>query len=144
MIFEEWLMERVTFEPNTGCWLWLGHVQTKGYAQATIDGRLCLVNRVVLGILDAGPRIMALHRCDQPSCVNERHLYRGTARDNALDMVRKNRSYLAKLTTDQVAGIRSLLGAGVGIMSVAAMYSMTYSAIDAIRRNRNWKQTSER
>jgi hypothetical protein len=43
-----------------------------------------------------GDGLMALHTCDNPSCVLPDHLYEGTARDNSRDMVARDRQ--TKLT----------------------------------------------
>lgn len=35
--------------------------------------------------------IWALHTCDNPKCINEDHLFKGTAQDNTNDMIAKGR-----------------------------------------------------
>lgn len=86
--------EKYIPEPNSGCWLWIGAVDRKGYGQLRYGGRnrvathisLFLVNRVLpLGMF-------ALHRCDVSGCVNPDHLFHGTAKENTNDMYRKGRA----------------------------------------------------
>lgn len=80
-------------EPNSGCWLWTKNTVAEGYGTIRAWGKNWRAHRVswVLhyGAIPAGQ--MVCHRCDNPSCVNPDHLFLGTAKDNASDMVRKNR-----------------------------------------------------
>lgn len=64
-----------------------------GYGRLRIAGRWDLAHRVAY-ILRSGPiadGLCVLHRCDNPCCVNPKHLFVGTKTDNALDRDRKNR-----------------------------------------------------
>lgn len=53
------------------------------------------------------------HTCDNPRCINPKHLIDGTCADNSADMVLRNRSlkgtkhHKAKLTEQDVASIRN-------------------------------------
>lgn len=94
------VFQRVTPEPNTGCWLWLGPMTTRGYAQVTYQSKTHIVSRLTYelahGPLASG--VFACHRCDTPLCVNPDHLFAGTAKDNIRDMWRKGREYLPWLS----------------------------------------------
>ncbi len=80
-------------EPNSGCFLWEGACNDKGYGQIWHQGRIHYTHRAALegrvGILPRG--ILACHRCDNPTCCNPDHLFAGSARDNARDMASKRR-----------------------------------------------------
>lgn len=118
---KQWLAfleERSIPEPNSGCWLWLGSVTGSGYGVFIRDGNKWLAHRLALTIVNGPipPKIFACHKCDNPSCVNPDHLFAGTAKDNANDMVRKGRhhsqlrpleAHVRKLTDEQIHYIRN-------------------------------------
>lgn len=49
---------------------------------------------------------LVCHHCDNPRCCNPEHLFLGEHADNMLDMFKKERSPMAKLTHAQVRAIR--------------------------------------
>lgn len=89
-------------EPNTGCWLYLQFCNPSGYGRVVARGKQRLAHRVVLMETqtgwDIGEDVLALHRCDQPSCVNPDHIYPGNQQRNALDSVERRRHHCATKT----------------------------------------------
>ena len=91
----ERFIEKVEPEPNTGCFLWAGGQNGRGYGSIGKGGRErgLLAHRVsweiTHGMIPAG--LSVLHRCDVTWCVNPAHLFLGTALDNAMDCSRKGR-----------------------------------------------------
>lgn len=77
----------------SGCWNWLGKVNSHGYGVITNEGRYTRAHRAMFFMLnpDADSSMVVMHRCDNPRCVNPDHLALGTPRDNVLDMHSKGR-----------------------------------------------------
>lgn len=75
------------------CWEWTGQRSPRGYGILKTRGvRTAIASRVSWWIhRGAWPEIFVCHKCDNPPCVNPNHLFLGTTRDNALDMMSKGR-----------------------------------------------------
>lgn len=139
----------VSPEPNTGCWLWAASLDKGGYGQTYCRGPAPAgAHRVAWeaahGPIPAG--LGVLHRCDQRSCVNPRHLFLGTAAENSADMVRKGRqargarSGPAKLSDASVTEMRALYAAGaMGCRRLAKRFGVDLKTAQDVVRARSWR-----
>lgn len=70
------MFERTSPEPNSGCWLWLGHLNHGGYARVSFRGKGRQAHRVILWLMgrsiESGQEVD--HLCKNPSCINPDHL----------------------------------------------------------------------
>lgn len=75
------------------CWIWKGAV-SHGYGVAWHNGKLIRAHRLSYEINfgNIPPKLLVLHKCDNPVCVNPQHLWLGNQQDNMNDMKNKRRS----------------------------------------------------
>lgn len=143
--------DKIAYEPNSGCWLWTGAINTLGYGLIGLGHRsdgIAKAHRVSYelhnGEIPTG--LCVLHRCDNPYCVNPDHLFVGTLSDNMKDCVQKKRNFIpdnraekatwAKLTKENVLHIKEREMTG---LNYAKLYSVSKSTIFSIWSGKNWQ-----
>jgi hypothetical protein len=136
--------------PNE-CWPWRGKTERNGYGRTTFGGKRHNVSRIVFDLTNPGVlsrRLFVLHSCDNPVCCNPGHLRAGTAKENAEDRDKRNRSYKwtgaehprCKLTANQVVEIKELRRNGVTGRSVAKMFGVSPATISSIVHGRYYTE----
>lgn len=82
------LVGRWSVDAESGCWNWIGPLESGGYGRLKIAGKFRRASRVVWEVYrgEIPASLCVLHRCDNPRCVNTDHLYLGTQEDNMRDM----------------------------------------------------------
>lgn len=105
---------------ESGCWLWKGCRNDRGYGLVRTSAKFCKAHRFmwerVLGLDSVD---LLKHSCDVRNCVNPLHLSPGSPADNAADMVNRGRSrrgeghQRATISDATVDEIRELAAQGV-------------------------------
>ncbi len=141
----ETLLANYTPEPNTGCWLWLGHVDATGYGFCRSPvGRLAHRASWFWHFGPIPPGGNVCHRCDVRHCVNPAHLFIGTQAENLADAKAKRRNAygarnaFAKLTDAKVAEMRALRAVGWTYIRLAERFGISISAAQKATVGSTW------
>jgi hypothetical protein len=137
----------------SSCVIWEGGKTGSGYGAVKIKGRTRGAHIVSYeehkGSVPKG--LFVMHSCDNPACVNHKHLFLGTPKDNTHDMMRKGRMVTFrgeqlpqhKLTEVQVQQLRSSHKRGdVSQKVLADAYGISQSAVSLIVNNKRWLHTA--
>ncbi len=141
--------EKVSPEPNTGCWLWVGAYRDGGYGALGVGATSRSAHRVAWE-LTHGPvpdGMEVCHTCDLPTCVNPEHLFLGTHLDNMRDRDAKGRGHQvygarqhrAHFTDEIVLTMRARCAAGgVSQSAIAREFGVSVNCIHHILRGKTW------
>ncbi len=139
---------KVVDEPSTGCRVWTGSLDHRGYGWFKVAKRTLKAHRWAFEQANGEiqPGMFVCHKCDTPACVRIDHLFVGSNRDNVDDMVLKRRQAVgrglpqAKMTEAQVIEARRLYSlGGYTQRSLAGMFGITHMPMGAILSGKTWK-----
>lgn len=138
-------------EPNTGCWLWTGYF-SGDYGFFYLKGKNVYAHRFSyeLSYGEIGVNMCVCHKCDNPSCVNPEHLFKGTQKENVQDCHKKRRNVTtrlvgtknpsSKLSEKEVLEIRYLYEAGkLDLKNDPIRFGVSRSLIEKIAYKKIWR-----
>lgn len=110
------------------------------------DGKMHGVHRIVCALDGRDPfGKVVMHTCDNPICVNPKHLVVGTQIENIADMHSKGRHAFgernnSKLTESEVLAMRKEYDAGgIGYILLGRKYGVNCETTKRIVKRINWK-----
>ena len=152
-LLQEWdrvspIPELMNWDLDTDCYEWTKHRARKGYATVKINGKQVYVTRYLLGLLDREDFrfVQASHLCDNPPCVNPRHIIISSTTDNNkrayavghLDHKGINNGF-SKITDEQVMDIYNRAHLGLELQEdIGADYGVSYGTVSDIKRGKAW------
>ncbi len=96
-LFKEYLKrelaDRYIVNNKTGCWEWRQGKKNNDYGCYNDEQAHRVFYRLYIG--DIPSNLYVCHICDIPYCVNPEHLFIGTSKDNAQDMIKKGRGRMS-------------------------------------------------
>lgn len=130
---------RVDVRGPDECWL-VRSKSSYSYGAFRVDGKSVRGNRFAWLITHGDPGTQhVLHECDNPRCVNPRHLFLGTQSENMRDMARKKRHPVFRLDAERAREIRALFAAGgVTKAELARRFKVEWMSIHKVVRGESW------
>ncbi len=129
------------------CWLWSGCKGYNGYGQTYYRGRKERSHRLSYAFFNGKlePGLVIMHTCDNPSCVNPKHLRQGTAKANTIDCSNKQRllkgeqQKQSKLKKVDILKIKKLYKEGLSCAKIGERFDVSHTNIWFILTGKKWR-----
>ena len=142
--------ENVDIKGDDECWEWIGYSGGLDYGQIQFNKVNYYAHRLayIIAYGEIPEGLYICHTCDNPPCVNKKHLFAGTCTDNARDMIKKGRKVCgdkkgikngrAKLNEEQVRQIREMSNIKKN-SEIARIFNVNDCLIGAVVNRQTWK-----
>jgi len=141
---------KVDIKDSNECWNWIAGIGTNGYGQFSVKFKKIGAHQFSYllhnNIYEIPDKLCVCHRCDNRICVNPKHLWLGTYKDNSEDCEQKNRTTKgskhgnSKLTEDDVVEIRKMYkNKQIGIKDIADIFGVSRTIIQRAATGDTWK-----
>jgi hypothetical protein len=137
---------------ENGCHIFTGSKDDCGYGRISKDGKLTRVHRAVYEKVHGkiANKMVIMHSCDNPACINIHHLSADYQSENIKDMYSKGRGInlagskhgMSKIKEADVIEIKKRLSDGDTCVSISKDYGVSEGTIRNIKKGRNWKHVT--
>ena len=153
---QDLLKNKIIINPISYCWEWQGYRNKKGYGNQVLiinkNLRKTLLSHrlsylVFKEMINDG-KLLILHNCDNPCCINPDHLRLGTNEDNMKESANKNRICYgeripsSKLKEKDIIEIRKLTRDGLSTRKIAKIFNINQRTVSHINNN-TWRRVVE-
>lgn len=136
------------------CWEWKGPMLNCGYGDIEIGSRKTSSHYrershrfsfMHFNEKEIPKGMHICHKCDNRKCCNPLHLFMGTAKDNAEDMVKKGRQvkgedhYCAKIKEETIPKIYEMLNREISGTEIAKKFGLGKGAVSNLVKGKTWK-----
>jgi len=127
---------------------WTGTLDLNGYGKIIVNHKQIYAHRAAYELFHdrtLPPEVKVAHYCHNTSCCNPLHIHAGTQKDNLDDSIRDmrhsfgERNGSSKLTEETALQALALRADGWTYRRIAAHFSVTHAAIEALCYGRTWK-----
>lgn len=123
-----------------GCWEWTANKDFSGYGTFRVGNKIKKAHRVAymlyVGEIPKGKNVC--HKCDNPGCVNPKHLWIGTQQENMIDCVKKKRHQNQILKEEEIPIIRELYKKGESQRVLGEKFGVARETIKNVVTGKRW------
>lgn len=135
----------------TGCWEWLWRRERNGYGRIKFGREKIGAHRLAYLVFNGEipPGMMVRHSCDNPGCVNPKHLSLGDHDENMADKYERGRCpsgerhHRTSLTAEQVLAIRDRYAKGETQLSLAREFGIRNTTVSNMVNGKSWKNLEQ-
>ena len=131
--------DKFSAEPISGCWLWTATTDKNGYGMLWNGKRMDRAHRLFFAAANgvSVDGVNVLHDCDNPACVNPKHLHVGTQADNMKEKAIRGRSG-KRITQETADKIKVMLKIGASQRTIANLFGVSQRLVWSIGKGLVW------